>query len=109
MALKLFQKCADDGLVGELVWTEVRRTVQSRVLSKALSHELQSPPSKVNVDRLPKRWTNRVHGDRLAAQRRREAQARKRGPRASAVRRRNVPERRYRNLSEPSYQSGKDL
>lgn len=109
MALKLFQKCANEGLVGELMWAEVRRTVQSRVLAKALSADLEAPPSKVRVQGLPRSWTNRVRGDKLAAKRLREARARKRPPRTNARKRRRAPERQFRAISEPSYQSGKDL
>ncbi|CAB9518212.1 Pentatricopeptide repeat-containing protein [Seminavis robusta] len=110
MALQLFDNCSKAGLVGDLVWNEVRRTVQSRVLVKALKLE-NSSLSSLQVRDLPRSWTNRVQGDKLAA-RRRDQERRKRRQQQQPTRRRASNNRRSGpnlQISEPSYQSGKDL
>jgi len=105
VALKLFDDCMKDGLVGELVWTEVRRTVQSRVLSRALNLK-GGPPSTLVVKDLPRSWTKSVRGDKLAARRRHQAQAKNLNETAQKNR---APAQRFRSITEPSYTSGKDL
>ena len=111
VALKLFDDCVKDGLVGELVWTEVCRTAQSRVLAKHL--KLDKSPGSLQVKDLPRSWTSNVRGDKLATRRRAEAEARKRASKEAkeegGTKKKRAPARRLRNITEPSYQSGKDL
>jgi Pentatricopeptide repeat domain len=118
MALQLFDNCTKAGLVGDLVWTEVRQTVQSRVLQRALeSKGLQASPSNAQVKDLPPSWTSQVHDDKLAArrqdqERRRKDQERQQAQELAAkdaARKRAEPARRFRAISEGSYQSDKDM
>ena len=109
VALNLFDSCAKKGLVGELVWTEVCRTAQTRVLEKHL--KLKQSPGSLYVKDLPKAWTQNVRGDRLATHRRTQAEARQRASKQDSrmAKKKQKSDRRRGNITEPSYQSGKDL
>lgn len=109
VALKLFDSCSKQGLVGELLWTEVCRTTQSRVLAKHL--KLEKSPGSLCVKDLPKSWTHNVRGDKLMTRRRTQAEARRRASKEEKqmAKKKRTPDRRRGNITEPSYQSGKDL
>lgn len=104
MALQLFDKCKTQGLVGELVWNEVRRAVEPKILTNAL--HLKASPNSVSLKDLPLQWKHKVHSDKLAAQRKSQS---KRKSNQEEDERKRAPPQRFRNISEPSYESGKDL
>lgn len=56
MALQIFQECCDDGLVGFMVWNEVRRAVPIKLLQEAYLFERQC--GSLEVKDLPKVWTS---------------------------------------------------
>lgn len=105
MAMQLFQKCCDEGLVGDLVWNEVRRAVTSNQLNKFVGK--RTPVQSIQLKDLPRQWTNNVHGDKLAAKR--KSAGRKQIIRTAKKTRDKAPVQRYRNISEASWESGKDL
>jgi Pentatricopeptide repeat domain len=118
MALQLFDNCTKAGLVGDLVWTEVRQTAQSRVLHRALETKgVHMSPSTIQIKDLPSSWTNRVHDDKLAArrqdhERRRKDQERQQAQELAAKDAANIraePARKFRAIAEASYQSDKDM
>jgi len=110
VALQLFDRCCKEGLVGELVWTETCRTVKAKDLQMQLG--LEKGPGQILLKDLPKPWTNNVRGDKLAARRRTQTEAKRRDQQKreqTTVKKKQVPAIRFRNILEPSYQSGKDL
>jgi len=54
MALQVFDKCIHDGLVGALVWNEVRRAVPSKQLVE--TYRLKGLISNLQIRDLPRRW-----------------------------------------------------
>lgn len=62
MALQIFDKCREEGLVGMLVWNEVRRAVPSRDLEKA--YRLKGPCGNLLLKDLPKSWRNKNRFDK---------------------------------------------
>ena len=55
MAITVFNKCCDDGLVGPLVWNEVRRAVPMKLLHDTLG--LKRHVGSLQVNDLPTEWT----------------------------------------------------
>ena len=106
MALQLFDQCTNEGLVGELVWNEVQRAVQTRVLRNHMGLS-KGPVTSLQLKDLPRQWTNNVHGDKLAA--RRKNRNRKNTSQDRSKTKERAPPQRFCNISEASYQSGKDL
>ena len=102
MSLQVFQKCCNEGLVGPLVWKEVKRAVPYKVLEDVLS--LRKPVTKVQLKDLPRHWKNR---NRFDKQNKREIK----DPN-SDVRERQANQRTmYRgpSLIETAAESGRDL
>jgi len=63
MSMKIFQQCCNDGMVGELVWNEIRRAVPSKslvvVLPEALRHS-RGGMGSLQFSRLPRQWRRNV-------------------------------------------------
>jgi hypothetical protein len=55
MALQIFQECCDEGLVGFLVWNEVRRAVPVKLLQEAC--QLKGQCGSLDVRDLPRSWS----------------------------------------------------
>ena len=66
MALQVFDKCINDGLVGTLVWNEVRRAVPAKQLAK--TYKLSGPIGSLQVRDLPREWKKSNLDDRRAPQ-----------------------------------------
>jgi len=100
MALQLFQQCCQDGLVSELVWKEVCRAVPIGLLREKLPYRIKRD-SKVGD--LPEAWrANALRG-------RAKSVTTGSNRRRKAPRKHRSLERRLRSISEPSYESGRDL
>ena len=99
MALKVFEKCIEDGLVGSLVWNEVRRTVPLKVLAQTF--KLKGSPGSLTLRDLPPKWRRRTKLDRKGPKTRNNSV---RDNEASAED--NSPGRTF---TESSYQSGRDV
>ena len=56
IALQVFQDCCDDGLVGYLVWNEIRRAVPPKFLQQACRFRQQV--GSMEVKDLPRAWTS---------------------------------------------------
>jgi hypothetical protein len=54
MALQIFEKCCADGLVGALVWNEVRRAVPYKQIDQ--TYRLKGPSANLQLRDLPKSW-----------------------------------------------------
>lgn len=78
MALQVFRHCCEEGLVGSLVWNEIRRAVPTKVLQDACgadlfdrsrrNHGLQHGVNgigSIDVHQLPKHWTANNRFDKL--------------------------------------------
>jgi hypothetical protein len=65
MALQIFDKCIDDGLVGALAWKEVRRAVPAKQLQK--TYELKGLVSSLQVRDLPRKWRKSNRFDKNAS------------------------------------------
>lgn len=74
MALKVFQQCCEEGLVGSLVWNEIRRAVPFKFLLEAFGGDLQRSLNNdrqslniasVEVHQLPRHWTANNRFDKL--------------------------------------------
>ena len=75
MALQLFQNCASEGLVGELVWTEIQRAVEpTSFLMDSLRLPKRRDRKSIGLYDLPFAWKENVSGDRLAKSRRQNRQ-----------------------------------
>jgi hypothetical protein len=96
MALQIFDKCISDGLVGGLVWNEVRRAVPAKQLAKV--YNLSGPIGSIQVRELPKKWRQANKADKNAPPTKRQAPPK--------VEETNLP---TRTIVETSVQSGKDL
>lgn len=112
MAVKVFEQCCRDGMVGELVWNEIRRAVTPTsllpVIPKALL-ERKGNLGSVDVSDLPRNWRHGVESKKnLGAQRKKDEKAAARvAAKKTPPPARPVPG--LRSITESSYQSGKDL
>lgn len=97
MALQIFDKCIEDGLVGALVWNEVRRAVPVKQLAKV--YHLKGPIGSIQVRDLPRKWRQSNKFDKNAPQ----------PKRSQTNEAETLPVRPTRTIVETSVQSGKDL
>lgn len=97
MALKIFDACREEGLVGTLVWNEIRRAVPSHQLEK--EYRLKGRCGDMQLKDLPKSWKQRNRFDKNAPKRRKKAD----------VKSRKTPAPTGATIIETSVQSGKDL
>lgn len=105
MALQVLEKCMGEGLVGELVWNEIRRAVPNKLLGEKMV--LSKPVGSIRVQDLPSNCRRNVCGDKKARPRRQTTESKKAKKEAPA--RKAKPIRQFRNFSEASYQSGRDV
>lgn len=54
MALQVFQECCDEGMVGNLVWNEIRRAIPLKLLQEAC--QLKRACGSLEVQDLPPAW-----------------------------------------------------
>lgn len=99
MSLGIFEKCIEDGLVGSLVWNEVRRAVPLQVLAQKF--QLKGSPGSMTLRDLPHKWRRRTKIDT-------------KGPktRNHSLRDNEVSTEAKspgRVITESSYQSGRDV
>lgn len=97
MALQIFEKCIDDGLVGSLVWNEVRRAVPAKQLAQTF--RLKGLIGSMQVRDLPRQWKKSNQYDRKAP---------KPTTKASQQEDASRPQPTW-TMTETSVQSGKDL
>lgn len=108
MALQIFTKCCEDGMVGDLAWNEVRRAVPPRLLSGILSRQgIEKSLGSVQVRDLPRGWRQHVNDKKTQTSSRRRRKSRSKSDKSSDVT--STPMRPLRAMVEPSYESGKDL
>ena len=98
MALQIFAKCSEEGLVGTLVWNEVRRAVPSWELEEKL--KLRGSAGSMQLKDLPRAWKMQNRGDKLS-------RPTARRPKKDAPLTQNSASGRF--IVETSFQSGKDL
>ena len=103
MALRIFEKCIEDGLVGSLVWNEVRRAVPLQVLAQTF--KLKGPPGSMTLRDLPHKWRRRTKLDRKGPKTRNHS-LRDNEVSTDAESPGKSPGRTF---TESSYQSGKDV
>jgi hypothetical protein len=63
MALQVFQECCSEGLVGNLVWNEVRRSVPPKLLQDAT--QVNGHVGSMDVADLPKSWWENNQHDKV--------------------------------------------
>jgi hypothetical protein len=97
MAMHIFETCSDAGLVGDLVWNEVRRAVPSRVLAKTCS--LRESVGMTSLSHLPRSWRRNC----------RDKQALKRRSHAHPTQPRQPIRPPGHVIVEKSYESGRDV
>jgi len=111
MALQLFESCCREGLVGDLAWNEVRRAVPANELQDRLG--LSRSVGDLRLQDLPRDWRCNVRDKLLStaeAEKKSQRQQRRKQRKEDEVsERRRAPVKRLRNISEPSYQSGRDM
>lgn len=107
MALQIFDSCSKDGLVGDLVWNEVRKTVPSSELETRLPPSVKSKRlvGTMTLRDLPRSWKRNTRDKQAKRRTRRRKQSRKQQNDDDS------PQliRPMRNIVEKSYQSGRDL
>ena len=106
MALQLFQACCNDGLVGELVWSEARRALPAKTLTELLP--TRKPISAIKIQDLPNSWKKSLPKDRRMHMKPIK-QKTVENKTNTAEEKRKEPVRRFRNIAEQSYQSGRDI
>ena len=110
MSLQVFKSACEDGLVNELSWNEIRRCLPPRLLMDELGLTLAKPPGAIEVSDLPKTWRRKLLVSKSERkQRRHKRQDAERRREQEIERRRSAPERRFRSISEGSWDSGRDL
>jgi hypothetical protein len=109
MALNVFTRCCAEGKVGELAWNEVRRAVSATELSKVVREHLRGRAiAKAQWRDLPREWRQRVQktiAKKTPSSQRDQKQSNDRVD--ESVNR--SPLKRFRTLSESTYQSSRDL
>eukprot|EP00980_Cylindrotheca_fusiformis_P008291 scaffold1736_cov127-Cylindrotheca_fusiformis.AAC.105 len=98
MAFRVFDKCRKEGLVGNLVWNEIRRAVPSRDLEETYNFEKFC--GRMLLKDLPKSWRQRNRFDKNAP---------KRKPRSSEKSHKTPQWDQRATIVESIGQSGKDL
>eukprot|EP00535_Pseudo-nitzschia_heimii_P006922 CAMPEP_0197189258 /NCGR_PEP_ID=MMETSP1423-20130617/19458_1 /TAXON_ID=476441 /ORGANISM="Pseudo-nitzschia heimii, Strain UNC1101" /LENGTH=510 /DNA_ID=CAMNT_0042641317 /DNA_START=33 /DNA_END=1565 /DNA_ORIENTATION=- len=109
MALQIFRECCDDGLVGYLVWNEVRRAVPSKLLDE--TYKLKRHCGSLNVDDLPKSWKVNCRERRSNQQRQKRGNNLKKS-RGKENKHKNPSRREVRDntfIVERSFATGKDI
>ena len=106
MGLQLFQACCSDGLVGELVWNEARRALPAKMLCELL--RTKKPLAAINIGDLPNSWKKSLPKDRRMHMKPKK-QRKNENETDPMEEKRKEPVRRFRNISEQSYQSGRDI
>jgi hypothetical protein len=106
MTMQVFNKCCEEGLVGELVWNEVRRAVPPKLLAEKMGISTKSA-GFVQVRDLPRDCRRNVKGDKKAPPRRNAdpKKVKEETPSSRMI----APAQRLHNISETSYQSGRDI
>lgn len=106
MSLQLFRTCCNDGLVGGLVWDEARRALPAKTLRELL--RTKKPLAAIKIQDLPNSWKKRLPRDQRMNLK--SKKQKKKGNKPDPVEeKRKEPVRRFRNIAEPSYQSGRDV
>ncbi|KAG7350865.1 PPR: pentatricopeptide repeat domain containing protein [Nitzschia inconspicua] len=62
MALQVFQECCEEGMVGELVWNEIRRSVPPQLIQQTCQFKREC--GSMEVSDLPMEWRVNNKGDR---------------------------------------------
>jgi len=106
MSMQIFDTCCKDGLVGDLVWNEVRKVVPSRELARKFPPNNKKSIGMMTLRDLPRSWKRNTR-DKQAAAKLRTRRRRKRHQDESFSAKQ--PIRPMRNIVERSYESGKDL
>ena len=104
-ALQLFDRCCEDGFVGELVWNEARRVIPAKQLSEHI--DLKGSIRSTQIRDLPREWRRnlRVAEGTSSVKKYKTKKTKK----SKASPKRTAPVRRFRNISETSWQSGRDV
>jgi hypothetical protein len=102
MALQIFQECCDDGLVGYLVWNEVRRAVPAKVLQEVYRFKRQC--GSMEVEDLPREWNANCRERR--SNKHRKQNDRKRKTKAEENEEKTQPKT---FIIERSFSTGKDM
>lgn len=95
MALQIFDRCTEDGMVGALVWNEVRRAVPTKTLDSTYS--LKKSVGRLEVRDLPRRWRESNRNDKNA-------------PKSKEKKQESTPKRPVSRttITETTFQFGKD-
>jgi hypothetical protein len=104
MALHIFEKCCNAGLVGDLVWNEVRKAVPSQTLAKLASLG-QSVGMSSSLQQLPQLWRRNCRDKQAIRTKRRNRTSPKKDEPIKPIR----PVGRAHVIVEKSYESGRDL
>lgn len=111
MALQIFDTCCKDGLVGDLVWNEVRKVVPSHELAKKVSPKKKKSIGLLTLRDLPRSWKRNTRDKQAAINENRQTRRKRKRTKEGAKSESSEPKpvRPLRNIVEPSYQSGRDL
>jgi len=108
MALQIFDSCCKDGLVGDLVWNEVRKVVPSRDLARKLPPQRkQRSIGIMSLRDLPRSWKRNTRDKQAAAAKHHTRRRHRKQEDDSSLPPQTI--RPMRNIVEKSYESGRDL
>lgn len=120
MALQTFRQCCDEGLVGELVWTEIQRAVPPRLLRQEVGTSTDIAIPGATVRALPRSWKRNVlrNQNKQTSLPLSSSSASQNEPKQEVARRQRktteaarveaeaaAPVKRLRSITEPSYSS----
>lgn len=111
MASQIFDTCCKEGLVGDLVWNEVRKVVPSRELARKLpssNKKTNKPIGTMTLRDLPRSWKRNTR-DKQAARRTRRRKPKHKQQDSDSSSLSPQPMRPMRNIVEKSYESGRDV
>jgi PPR repeat family len=114
MALQVFQECCEEGMVGDLVWNEIRRSIPPQLLQEAC--QFQRECGSMEVHDLPVEWRVNNKGDKPKLQTK-QRESRPKNGRSSTIRRRQTKDKAKATnppkpkvfLVEKSFSSDKDM
>lgn len=128
MSCDLFEKCCNEGLVGEMVWNEFRRAVSRKILIQTLKNKLNASEKSVSTIQLrdlPSEWTCNVseakgyRSNKNRSKQKKNNNSKRRGSSNSSKARKRQkdseespipkPIRPMRTIRETSWISGKDV
>jgi len=106
MALQIFDECRENGLVGTLAWSEIRRAVPIKLVQEAC--QMRRPCGSLDAKDLPKAWRSNIREGQYKKYKRREQNSRREKTKDKS-KQPKPPPKPATFIVERSFATGKDL